>query len=57
MPLGFLTEDGPRPDLAEAFGTAELRTADYPTRTRRNAAASGRVRRGAGLVIQRPPWP
>lgn len=38
MPLGFLTEDGPRPDLAEAFGATELPTADYPTRTRRNAA-------------------
>jgi len=37
MPGGFLTEDGPRPDLAEAFGAAELPTADYRARTRRNA--------------------
>lgn len=36
MPRGFLTEDGPRPDLAEMFGVVELASADYPTRTRRN---------------------
>src|SRR3954464_2058117 len=38
MPAGFLTEDGKRPDLAEAFGAVELTTADYPARPRRNAA-------------------
>lgn len=37
MPAEFLTEDGPRPDLAEAFGAAGLPTADYQARTRRNA--------------------
>ena len=43
MPAGFLTEDGPRPDLAEAFGAAELPGADYPTRRRRNVAEADAV--------------
>jgi predicted Rossmann-fold nucleotide-binding protein len=35
IPRGFLTEDGPRPELAE-YGLREMPTADYPSRTRRN---------------------
>jgi hypothetical protein len=38
MPLGFLTEEGPRPDFEELYGAVEMPTADYPARTRRNAA-------------------
>jgi len=37
MPRGFLTEDGNHPELAVLFGAAEMPTADYPARTRRNA--------------------
>jgi hypothetical protein len=37
MPLGFLTEDGPRPEFAGLYGAVELPTVDDPTRTRRNA--------------------
>jgi Circularly permutated YpsA SLOG family len=37
MPLGFLTEAGPRPEFAELYGALELPTAQYLTRTRRNA--------------------
>jgi Circularly permutated YpsA SLOG family len=40
MPLGFLTEDGPRPEFAELYGAVELPTADYPARTRRNVFES-----------------
>ena len=40
MPRGFLTEDGPRPELADKFGVVELAEADYPTRTRRNVEES-----------------
>jgi hypothetical protein len=36
MPLGFLTEVGPRPEFAELYGAVVLPTADYPSRTRRN---------------------
>lgn len=36
MPLGFLTEDGPRPEFAERFGAVELPTDSYKERTRAN---------------------
>lgn len=41
MPLGFLTEDGPRPEFAEMYGAAELGSAEYPARTRANVRESG----------------
>ena len=37
MPKGFMTEDGPRPEFAEAYGAVELPTSSDPERTRRNA--------------------
>ena len=37
MPKGFLTEDGPRPDLGTLFGLRETSSAHYPERTKRNA--------------------
>lgn len=37
IPKGFLTEDGPEPQLAE-FGLKETEDADYAKRTRRNVA-------------------
>ena len=40
MPLGFLTEDGPRPDYAELYGAVEMPTASYPARTERNVRDS-----------------
>ena len=40
MPKGWLTEDGPRPDLAAAYGLEEADTAAYPERTERNVLAS-----------------
>ena len=43
MPAGFLTEDGPRPDLAEAFGAVELPGASYATRRCRNVAEADAV--------------
>jgi hypothetical protein len=36
MPLGYLTEDGPRPDFAALYGAVEMPTVDYPARTRAN---------------------
>lgn len=36
MPRGFLTLDGPRPELAAAFGLREHPSPNYPPRTRRN---------------------
>jgi hypothetical protein len=36
MPKGFLAHDGPRPDLAAAFGLQEHASANYPPRTRLN---------------------
>src|SRR5262245_24147708 len=36
VPKGFLTEAGPRPDLAAAYGLEETDTAAYPERTERN---------------------
>lgn len=36
MPLGFLTEDGPRPEFATEFGAVEMPTADYRLRTEQN---------------------
>jgi hypothetical protein len=41
MPLGFLTEDGPRPEFAGLYGAVELPTVDDPTPTRRNAMEAG----------------
>ena len=40
MPLGFLTEDGPRPEFAGLYGASEMPTAEYPPRTRANVRDS-----------------
>ena len=40
MPKGFLTLDGPRPDLAKKFGLQEHGSPTYPPRTRRNVLHS-----------------
>jgi Circularly permutated YpsA SLOG family len=40
MPRGFLTLDGPRPDLAKKYGLQEHRSASYPPRTRCNVQHS-----------------
>ena len=40
MPKGWLTEVGPRPDLAVTYGLEEAETAAYPERTERNVLAS-----------------
>ena len=40
MPKGWLTEAGPRPDLAVTYGLEEAETAAYPERTERNVLAS-----------------
>src|SRR5688572_12675794 len=40
MPKGWLTEDGPRSDLAVTYGLKEADTADYSERTERNVLAS-----------------
>ena len=40
IPKGWLTETGPRPDLAIAYGMTEAATADYPERTRLNVLSS-----------------
>jgi hypothetical protein len=36
MPLGFLTEQGPRPDLARTFGAAEHESPEFDARTAAN---------------------
>jgi hypothetical protein len=47
MPLGFLMEDGPRPEFTEQYGAAELATSSDPARTERNVRDSdGTVRFG-----------
>jgi hypothetical protein len=40
MPLGFLTEAGPRPEFAQLYGAIETRTDDYTERTRANVRDS-----------------
>jgi hypothetical protein len=40
MPRGFLTLEGPRPDLAKEFGLQEHTSPNYPPRTRRNVQMS-----------------
>ena len=40
MPKGFLTLEGPRPDLAKEFGLQEHTSPKYPPRTRRNVQLS-----------------
>jgi Circularly permutated YpsA SLOG family len=40
MPKGWLTEAGPRPDLAATYALEEAETAAYPERTERNVLAS-----------------
>jgi hypothetical protein len=40
MPLGFLTEDGARPEFAGLYGATEMSTDDHPTRTRKNVFES-----------------
>jgi hypothetical protein len=36
MPLGYLTEDGPRPEFARLYGAIEMRTSSYRARTKAN---------------------
>ena len=44
MPEGFLTEDGPRPDLAREYSLEQAPSLDYPVRTERNVlVADGTV--------------
>jgi hypothetical protein len=40
IPRGFLTEDGPRPELADRYGAREMPTSSYPERTFANARDS-----------------
>ena len=40
MPKGFLTEDGPHPELAERYGAAEMPTDNQPARTEQNVQDS-----------------
>jgi Circularly permutated YpsA SLOG family len=40
MPKGFLTDQGPHPELAEQFAAAELPTDSEPARTERNVQDS-----------------
>src|SRR5262249_5491583 len=40
MPKDFLTEDGPRPEFAEAYGARELDSAEYRVRTEENVRDS-----------------
>jgi hypothetical protein len=40
MPLGFMTEDGPRPEFEQLYGAHQLDTADYLARTEANVKAS-----------------
>jgi hypothetical protein len=40
MPLGYLTEEGPRPEFAELYGAREMATADYRARTEENVRRS-----------------
>jgi hypothetical protein len=40
VPLGFPTEDGPRPEFRELYGAVELPTASYPARTARKVEES-----------------
>jgi hypothetical protein len=40
MPLGFLTEDGPRPEFAELYGAVEMPTDIYRLRTEENVRRS-----------------
>jgi Circularly permutated YpsA SLOG family len=40
MPKGWLTEAGPRPDLATAYGLMEAATANYPERPKLKVLAS-----------------
>jgi hypothetical protein len=47
MPLGILTEEGPRPEFAALFGAVEIPTPDYRARTKRNVADSATTLRFA----------
>ena len=49
MPKGFLTLDGPRPELARKFGLQEHTSPNYPPRTRRNVQMSDATIRFARL--------
>ena len=49
MPKGFLTLDGPRPELAKRFGLQEHASPNYPPRTRRNVQMSDATIRFARL--------
>jgi hypothetical protein len=40
MPLGFKTEDGPRPEFTELYGAHEMPTTEYPPRTVQNVIDS-----------------
>jgi Circularly permutated YpsA SLOG family len=49
IPKGWLTEDGPRPDLGVGYGLKQIATAAHPERTERNVlASSGTVVFGDG---------
>jgi hypothetical protein len=43
MPYGFLTEAGPRPYFADAFGADALASAAYPDRTLANVKAADAI--------------
>lgn len=49
MPKGFLTLDGPCPELAKRFGLQEHTSSNYPPRTRRNVQMSDATLRIARL--------
>jgi hypothetical protein len=40
MPLGFLTEDGPRPEFVSLYGAVKIPTPDYRMRTEANVRQS-----------------
>ena len=40
MPLGWRTQEGPRPEFGELYGMWEHPQPDYPARTRRNVEVS-----------------
>jgi Circularly permutated YpsA SLOG family len=40
MPLGFLTEEGPRPEFVKLYGAVEMPTSDYRARRQQNVRDS-----------------
>jgi hypothetical protein len=56
MPLGWLTEDGPRPEYADLYGMEEADSPDYALRTKINAEAGDlTLWLGPGLAIHYGP--